>query len=148
MRSSRITMVGKIVIHEAKLHLDSAQLLNDMDTTGCGAIVSFLGITRQMEGEHEVYHLEFDAWEDQLSPVLNKLALQAIEQFGVTCIGMAHRIGKVLANEPIVAIHVGSPHRKEAFDACEWLIDTLKIQAPLWKKEVTSGGSTWKEGLG
>ena len=50
--------------------------------------------------------------------------------------------------EPIVAIHVGSPHRKEAFQACEWLIDELKKQAPIWKKEVTSEGETWKEGLG
>jgi molybdopterin synthase catalytic subunit len=92
--------------------------------------------------------LEFDAWEDKLSGVLYNLAKQAIDEFGVLSIGLAHRIGSVDANEPIVAIHVGSAHRKEAFLACEWLIDTLKVQAPLWKKEVTSAGSVWKEGLG
>ena len=61
---------------------------------------------------------------------------------------MAHRTGAVGPQEPIVAIHVGSAHRKEAFAACEWLIDELKRQAPIWKKEVTTDGEKWKEGLG
>jgi molybdopterin synthase catalytic subunit len=148
MRSLRIIVSGNIIVLEAKDSLDSDALLRQLDVAGCGAIVSFLGITRPQEGEHEVYRLEFDAWEDKLSGVLYELANQAIEEFGVLAVGLAHRIGSVDANEPIVAIHVGSAHRKEAFLACEWLIDTLKVQAPLWKKEVTSAGSVWKEGLG
>ena len=83
-----------------------------------------------------------------MTPVLYQLAKQAIAQFGVLAVAMAHRTGTVGPEEPIVAIHVGSPHRKEAFLACEWLIDELKKQAPLWKKEVTTLGETWKAGLG
>ena len=92
--------------------------------------------------------LEFDAWQDKLTPVLSRLAEEAMHTFGVRSVAMAHRTGSVGPQEPIVAIHVGSPHRKEAFQACEWLIDELKKQAPIWKKEVTSDGETWKEGLG
>jgi len=148
MRFLRINVSGQILVVEAKDSLDAESLRQQMDLEGCGAVVSFLGITRSMEGGHEVYRLEFDAWEDKLAGVLHRLGSEAIETFGVLSVALAHRIGSVAANEPIVAIHVGSAHRKEAFQACEWLIDTLKIQAPLWKKEVTSAGSTWKEGLG
>jgi molybdopterin synthase catalytic subunit len=76
------------------------------------------------------------------------LAETAIESFGVSKVAMAHRTGPVEAGENIVSIHVASPHRKQAFQACEWLIDELKIQAPIWKKEVSEHGEKWKAGLG
>jgi molybdopterin synthase catalytic subunit len=148
MCSIRSIMAGVVVVEEAPSSLDSVELLARLPTEGCGAIVSFLGITRGMEGNAEVLRLEFDAWQDKLHPVLHSLAQQAIETFGVKAVALAHRTGSVGPQEPIVAIHVGSPHRKEAFLACEWLIDELKKQAPIWKKEVTTDGETWKEGLG
>ncbi len=148
MRSLRSCMGGRIIIEEAPNALDETALKNKLPLDGCGAVVSFLGITRGMEGDAEVLRLEFDAWQQQLTPVLHGLAEQAIDAFGVHCVAMAHRIGSVGPQEPIVAIHVGSAHRKAAFKACEWLIDELKKQAPLWKKEVTSEGATWKAGLG
>jgi molybdopterin synthase catalytic subunit len=144
----RSIMAGVVVVEEAPSSLDPVELLARLPTEGCGAIVSFLGITRGQEGEATVLRLEFDAWQDKLKPVLYDLAQQAIDAFGVHAVAMAHRTGSVGPQEPIVAIHVGSPHRKEAFVACEWLIDELKKQAPIWKKEVTTDGETWKEGLG
>jgi len=141
-------MAGVVVVEEAPSQLDSEALLARLPTNGCGAVVSFLGLTRETEGDAEVLRLEFDAWQDKLNPVLQRLANEAIEMFGVRAVAMAHRTGAVGPQEPIVAIHVASPHRKEAFRACEWLIDELKKQAPIWKKEVTSEGETWKEGLG
>jgi molybdopterin synthase catalytic subunit len=141
-------MAGVVVVEEAPSQLDSEALLARLPTNGCGAVVSFLGLTRETEGDAEVLRLEFDAWQDKLNPVLRRLANEAIGMFGVQGVAMAHRTGAVGPQEPIVAIHVASPHRKEAFRACEWLIDELKKQAPIWKKEVTSEGETWKEGLG
>jgi len=137
-----------IVIEEAPHSLDHESLRQQLETVGCGAIVSFLGITRGTEGDVEVYALEFDAWQEKLGPVLENLANQACATFGTLSVAMAHRTGRVEPQEPIVSIHVASPHRKEAFQACEWLIDELKKQAPVWKREVTSEGSTWKAGLG
>lgn len=141
-------MGRNIVIEEAPHSLDHESLRQQLETVGCGAIVSFLGITRGTEGDAEVYALEFDAWQEKLGPVLENLANQACATFGTLSVAMAHRTGRVEPQEPIVSIHVASPHRKEAFQACEWLIDELKKQAPVWKREVTSEGSTWKAGLG
>ena len=141
-------MTGFVLVEEAPDVLRPDLLRSRLNTEGCGAVVSFVGLTRETEGEADVLRLEFDAWQDRLTPVLKGLAEQAIQNFGVTAVAMAHRTGSVGPQEPIVAIHVGSPHRKEAFHACEWLIDELKKQAPIWKKEVTSEGETWKEGLG
>ena len=80
--------------------------------------------------------------------VLNQLAESAVETFKVHSVAISHRTGIVLPGENIVCIHVSSPHRKEGFSACAWLIDELKKQAPLWKKEVRSDGVQWKGGLG
>ena len=148
MRSTRIVMRRKIHIEEALDTLDPDTLRTQLETDGCGAIVSFLGITRGTEGDADVYALEFDAWQEHLGEVLHALATQACDRFGTTSVAMGHRTGSVGPGESIVSIHVASPHRKEAFQACEWLIDELKKQAPLWKREVTSKGSNWKAGLG
>ena len=141
-------MSGAIIVQEAPDVLQPEALRRRLDTAGCGAVVSFVGLTRETEGDADVLRLEFDAWQDKLTPVLERLAGQAIQDFGVLSVAMAHRTGAVGPQEPIVAIHVGSAHRKEAFTACEWLIDELKRQAPIWKKEVTTDGEKWKEGLG
>lgn len=138
----------RVVVEEAPDALQPDALRSKLNTEGCGAVVSFVGLTRETEGEADVLRLEFDAWQDKLTPVLRRLADEAVDRFGVLSVAMAHRTGAVGPQEPIVAIHVGSPHRKEAFQACEWLIDELKKQAPIWKKEVTTHGETWKEGLG
>ncbi len=138
----------RVVVEEAPDVLLPDVLRSKLNTEGCGAVVSFVGLTRETEGEADVLRLEFDAWQDKLTPVLRRLADEAVDRFGVLSVAMAHRTGAVGPQEPIVAIHVGSPHRKEAFQACEWLIDELKKQAPIWKKEVTTLGETWKEGLG
>ena len=138
----------RVVVEEAPDVLLPDVLRSKLNTEGCGAVVSFVGLTRETEGEADVLRLEFDAWQDKLTPVLRRLADEAVDRFGVLSVAMAHRTGAVGPQEPIVAIHVGSPHRKEAFQACEWLIDELKKQAPIGKKEVTTHGETWKEGLG
>ena len=141
-------MAGQIVIKEAEDCLDHDGLRSLISIDGCGAVVSFLGITRGYDGDEPVIRLEFDAWKDKLAIVLNELAEQAINLFSLHSVAMAHRIGNVGPTEPIVSIHVASPHRKEAFEGCSWLIDELKQQAPLWKKEVKPSGETWKAGLG
>ena len=78
MRSLRVTMSGFILIEEAPNMLDDVALKSKLPTEGCGAVVSFLGITRGREGDADVLRLEFDAWQEQLTPVLHSLAEQAI----------------------------------------------------------------------
>ena len=148
MRFLRLCMDGDVIIIESPENLDHQALLDSLNLDGCGAVVSFLGITRGLDNGKEIYRLEFDAWQDKLGQVLDNLANEAISRFGVRKIAMSHRTGSVEAGENIVSIHVASPHRKEAFHACEWLIDELKVQAPIWKKEVSETGESWKAGLG
>ena len=128
--------------------LDPEELREMLVVDGCGSVVSFVGLTRGEDHGVAVERLEFDAWEERLPGVLNELAEQALGQFGVSSVVLAHRTGSVGPGEPIVCIHIGSPHRAEGFEACSWLIDELKRQAPLWKKEIRADGEIWKAGLG
>jgi molybdopterin synthase catalytic subunit len=139
---------GSITIKVVENELDPDQLKHNLKTDGCGAVVSFLGLVRDFDTGEEVLSLEFDSWKEKLFSVLERLANESITQHGVSSIVVAHRIGTVSANMPIVCIHVASAHRKEAFESCSWLIDELKSQAPLWKKEIKVSGATWKAGLG
>ena len=128
--------------------LDPDRLRQELETEGCGSLVSFVGLTRGEDEGVTVERLVFEAWEEKLPDVLNNLANLAVEKFGVNSVVLAHRTGSVGPSEPIVCIHVASPHRAEGFEACSWLIDELKRQAPLWKKEVRADGEIWKAGLG
>ena len=143
-----VSMEERVIIEVEPESLDPNLLRGKLGVSGSGAVVSFTGLTRGDEEGIKVHSLEFDAWEERLPIVLDKLAKESIEKFGVEYVAISHRIGEVKPEEPIVAIHVSSKHRKEAFEACSWLIDSLKTQAPLWKKEVREDGTHWKEGLG
>ena len=138
----------QVVVRVEEQTLNPEALRKEIDSEGCGSIVSFVGLTRGMDNGVEVEKLEFDAWEEMLPSVLQRLGLEAVEKFSVQSVVIAHRTGDVLPQEPIVCIHVSSPHRAEGFKACSRIIDELKIQAPLWKKEVRSDGEFWKSGLG
>ena len=128
--------------------LDISRLRGIIDSKGCGSVVSFVGLTRDVEDGVLVKGLEFDAWENELPRVLQRIAEEAISTFGVNFIVMSHRTGFVEPGQEIVCIHVGSAHRAEGFTACSWLISELKRQAPLWKKELREDGEFWKAGLG
>ncbi len=143
-----VVMYPQIVIAEAPDTLEPYALLKNINLEGSGGIVSFVGMTRGKENEENVLHLEFDAWKEELPKTLHKLAIEASEAYNLNFVIISHRVGKVYPEEPIVAIHVGAKHRKEAFKSCEWLIDSLKNQAPLWKKEVRENSIEWKGGLG
>ncbi len=135
-----------VVVEPEKI--DAESLRNMLNIEGCGSVISFVGLTRGEDDGVEVERLEFDAWEDKLPSVLQSISFDALEKFGVNSVVIAHRTGSVEPEEPIVCIHVGSAHRFEGFGACNWLIDELKRQAPLWKKEVRADGEIWKAGLG
>ncbi len=147
-RVENMSSSGNVHVEVAVDSLDVEALRGALDLSGCGSVVTFVGVTRDVADGVEVERLEFDAWEEQLPAVLHQLGEQTCVQFDVHSVALAHRTGVVLAGEPIVAIHVASPHRADGFAACAWLIDELKAQAPLWKREVRVDGAVWKAGLG
>ena len=140
--------MSKVVVLVESEKLEPEKLLELINQEDCGSIVSFTGIVRGTEEHSKVEKLVFDSWDKKLSMVLREIAEESIDKFGVKSVSLAHRIGVVTPMEPIVSIHVASAHRKEGFAACRWLIDELKRQAPLWKKEVREDGVVWKQGLG
>ena len=137
-----------IIIRIEKENLDPNFLRSLVDVDGCGSVVSFVGLTRGDDNGIKVERLEFDSWEDKLENILSEIAKTSIDKFAIKSVLIAHRTGAVEPSEPIVCIHVGSRHRAAGFEACSWLINQLKLQAPLWKKEVRSDGEIWKQGIG
>ena len=140
--------MSKIIVRIEPGKLEPENLRSLLNIDDCGSVVSFVGLTRGTDDGISVKRLEFDAWEEKLSVILQDISESSIERFGIHSVVIAHRVGTVLPSEPIVCIHVGSKHRDIGFEACSWLITELKSQAPLWKKEVRSDGEIWKEGLG
>ena len=112
----------------------------------CGAIVTLDGFVRQFTKKRETLYLEYEAYGPMALKEMGKLIAQAHEQFEIASVGVVHRLGKMEIGETSVVISVAAPHRRAAFEACEWLIKELKRTVPIWKKEVYRDGETWIEG--
>jgi MoaE-MoaD fusion protein len=112
----------------------------------CGATVTLDGYVRQFTKGRETLYLVYEAYETMALKEMEKLITQAHERFEISHIGIVHRLGKLEIGETSVVISVASPHRRAAFEACEWLIKELKRTVPIWKKEVYANGEIWIEG--
>ncbi len=112
----------------------------------CGATVTLDGYVRQFTGTRETLYLEYEGYEPMVLKEMEKLIAQAREQFKIASVGIVHRLGKLEIGETSVVISVAAPHRRAAFEACEWLIKELKRTVPIWKKEVYAGSEVWVEG--
>lgn len=111
----------------------------------CGGIVSFVGAARDhSDGRPGVHLLEYEAYEDQVVPRLERIAAEARARWtDVGRIVMLHRIGRLDIGDIAVVVVASAPHRDEAFDVARFCIDTLKSSVPIWKKESWDGGSSW-----
>lgn len=118
----------------------------------CGATVTLDGYARKFTrdkttGEvRETEYLEYEAYEPMALKEMEKLIEAAHPKFEISNIGIVHRIGRLEIGETSVVISVSAPHRRAAFEACEWLIKELKRTVPIWKKEVYADGEHWVEG--
>ena len=113
-----------------------------------GALCVFTGVVRNHNAGKAVGHLEYEGYEEMVLSIFEEIAAVARSRFGVTDVRIVHRLGRMEIGETSVAVAVSSPHRQEAFEACRFAIDTLKLQAPIWKKEFYADGSSWLEGPG
>ena len=111
-----------------------------------GGIVTFIGTPRENSHGREVRYLEYEAYETMAERVMAQLVAQAASQWAVWEIHVRHRVGRVAVGEPSVVIQVAASHRREAFQASEFLIDEIKRQVPIWKKEIyADGGYQWMQ---
>lgn len=111
-----------------------------------GAVVVFDGIVRDNTRGRKTVHLDYEAYEEMAVKQMGELAAQAREKFGVRHVTMVHRLGRLMVGETSVLIVVSSAHRGQAFEACRWMIDTLKKTVPVWKKETFVDGAVWADG--
>ncbi|HLI64608.1 MAG TPA: molybdenum cofactor biosynthesis protein MoaE [Terriglobales bacterium] len=111
-----------------------------------GAIAIFDGIVRNESRGRRTLYLDYTAYEPMALAQMEELARQALERFAIRDVRLVHRVGRLQIGESSVLIAVAAAHRAAAFDACRWLIDTLKTRVPIWKKEYFEDGAVWAEG--
>jgi molybdopterin synthase catalytic subunit len=117
--------------------------LEQIRSSTSGAEVVFNGIVRTPNKGLEVLYLEFQAYEALFHNEMKRIADSLETQFQINTLVLHHRIGRVLPGELVVVAAVYSTHRKDAFQACEMLMNELKATVPIWKKEFNSDGSFW-----
>ena len=122
----------------------TAQEVIDAVTEGsAGAVVVFLGTVRNQTRGRRVLYLEYEAYAPMAEKKLAEIAGEIREKWGIERVAVLHRVGRLEIGEVSVAIAVASPHRREAFEACQYLIDRLKQIVPIWKREVWEDGEEW-----
>ncbi len=123
--------------------LDAAAAASFAAAPAAGGIDVFLGTTRAETSAdgRTLVALDYEAYEQMAADQLRELARRARQQWPIVKLVLLHRTGRVGVGEPSVIVAVSTPHRGDAFDACRWLIDTLKKEIAIWKREVWADGS-------
>ena len=126
--------------------IDAAAIERTIKAASDGAICIFDGIVRDNSRGRPTLHLDYEAYEEMALKQMHLLRLEAIEHFGVREVAIVHRLGRLRIGETSIFIAVASAHRAAAFEACRWVIDTLKKTVPIWKKEQFTDGAVWADG--
>ena len=126
--------------------LPSERVIAEMKAGADGAVCVFDGIVRDNTRGRETLYLDYEAYREMALSQMNALAAEAVQKFAVRDVALLHRLGRLHVGETSVLVVVASAHRGAAFDACRWLIDTLKKQVPIWKKETFVDGAVWAAG--
>ena len=126
--------------------IDSQQVLNSIKRGEDGAALVFEGVVRNQSRGRKTRYLEYEAYEEMALQQMESLAAQALTQFQIRDVAIVHRLGHLEIGETSVLIAVASAHRAAGFDACRWLIDSLKRTVPIWKKEYFEDGAVWGDG--
>ena len=134
----------RIEITDGRIAADA--IVAAMKAGGDGAVCVFDGIVRDNTRGRPTLYLDYEAYREMAIAQMQRLASEAIAKFGVRDVALVHRLGRLMVGETSVLIVVASAHRGAAFDACRWLIDTLKKTVPIWKKETFSNGAVWADG--
>ncbi len=135
---------SRVAIVRSKI--DVAELSESVRRRDDGAVAVFEGVVRNQTRGRRTLYLDYEGYEPMALKQLRELAEQALQKFAVRDVAIVHRLGRLELGETSVAIVVASAHRGAAFDACRWIIDTLKKTVPIWKKEYFEDGAVWADG--
>jgi molybdopterin synthase catalytic subunit len=134
------------VVALVRERIDRDALVEKLKQAADGAVVVFDGIVRDNTRGRKTLYLDYEAYEEMALAQMEKLAREAAEKYPIDRVGIVHRLGRLEIGESSIVIAVTSAHRAAAFDACRWLIDTLKRTVPIWKKEHFADGAVWTDG--
>ena len=124
--------------------ISAQDAIDAVSTDDAGAIVTFLGVVRNNSEGRRVRYLELEAYHKMAESEMAQIADEIYRKWNLDNVAIIHRVGKLSVGEAIVAIAVASPHRREAFEACQYAIDRLKEIVPIWKREFWADGvSEW-----
>jgi len=142
--SGGTSRVGRAAIQRQKI--DTQSVLDSLKSGEDGAAIVFEGTVRNHTRGRKTLYLDYEAYEAMALKQMEELAEKALAQFKVRDVALIHRLGRLEIGETSVLIVVVSAHRAAAFEACRWLIDTLKRTVPIWKKEHFEDGAVWADG--
>jgi MoaE-MoaD fusion protein len=137
---------GSATVALVREPIDSASLAAIVKQGEDGAVVVFDGIVRNHTRGRRTLYLVYEAYEEMALRLMQELASAAVATHRVRQVALVHRLGRLEVGETSVLIAVASAHRAQAFEACRWLIDTLKKTVPIWKKEHFEDGAVWADG--
>lgn len=126
--------------------IDTKGIVDSLKHGEDGAALFFEGIVRNQTRGRKTLYLDYEAYEEMALKEMESLAVQALQNFQIRDVAVVHRLGRLEIGETSVLIAVASAHRAAAFEACRWLIDTLKRTVPIWKKEHFEDGAVWADG--
>lgn len=126
--------------------IPAAKIMDGLKASADGALCVFDGIVRDNTRGRKTLHLDYEAYREMALEQMRALATEAVAKFGVRDVALVHRLGRLVVGETSVLVVVASAHRGAAFEACRWLIDTLKRTVPIWKKEQFVDGAVWADG--
>ena len=125
--------------------LDAEAITSEVRSGGSGAVVTFLGTTRDTTEDRKVVHLEYEGYVPMAEKKLGQVAEELRERWSLVGVAIAHRLGRLDIGETSLVVAVASAHRREAFAACLHAVDRIKETVPIWKKEFFEGGEVWVE---
>jgi molybdopterin synthase catalytic subunit len=121
--------------------IDHAAVTERVRSNLAGAVCSFLGTVREMTGDHRTASLDYEAYPAMAEKKMLELEAEARRRWPIIEAALVHRVGHLELGEISVVVAVSCPHRDQSFEACRWLIDTLKQVVPIWKKELWADGT-------
>jgi molybdopterin synthase catalytic subunit len=134
------------VVFITRDRIDAEQLVAALKQGEDGAVTVFDGIVRNNTRGRRTLYLDYEAYEEMALRQMQELAEKALADFKIRQVAIVHRLGRLEIGETSVLIAVASAHRGATFDACRWIIDTLKKTVPIWKKEHFEDGAVWADG--
>ena len=133
------------MIRVSEGRLDPEAITDLVQGGSSGAVVTFLGTTRETTGDRRVRALEYEAYVPMAESKLAQVAEEMKERWEVNEVAIAHRLGRLDIGEISLVVAIASAHRREAFAACQYAVDRIKQTVPIWKKEFFEGGEVWVE---